>query len=485
MKHTLLTLLVALTVAGGGLFSAAPRPAAAQSGTVWQAQFFNNNTLSGGPAYSTQTQDIQFNWGTGSPAPEVQPDSFSARFVTDVYADAGTYEFVIRADDGVRFFIDRSPTPTIDTFGQAQSGRTLRASVTLAAGVHNLRIDYQELTQDAYLFVNWSRLSDSPTDFNTGYEMGTWTAQYFGNQSLAGDPVVVRAENSPSHNWGAGAPVAGVPADFWSARWMGTFTLNGTYGVTVRADDGVRFFVDGNPIVDQWHGATNDTYTAQFTVGAGQHTLVIEYLEVTAAAFLDVDFSSINGSVLPGQPQPQPQPPTPQPNVPTAVPGGPTVTVLAWRLNVRDLPSATGSNVIAKINRGETYPIVGRNQAGDWLLLNVNGLTGWVSIRYVGLNNEQPLPIVGAQPAATPAPAQPQPTGYTLTSRANLNVRGGPGTQYGVVGTLGFGEAAPIVGRNAGNTWWQILDNGQLGWVIDFYVEIQDGVDITRIPVTG
>ncbi len=483
MKRTLLTLLVALAVVGSGFFGAAPRHAAAQSGTVWQAQFFNNNTLSGGPAYSTQTQDIQFNWGTGSPDPSIQPDSFSARFTTDVYVDAGTYEFVIRADDGVRLFIDRAPTPTIDTFGQAQSGRTLRASVTLAAGVHNLRVDYQELTQDAYLFVNWSRLADSPTDFGTGYEMGTWTTQYFSNQSLAGDAVVVRAENSPSHNWGAGAPVAGVPADFWSARWMGTFSLSGTYGVTVRADDGVRFFVDGNTIVDQWHGATNDTYTAQFTVGAGQHTLGIEYYEATAGAFLNIDFTSVNGSVLPGA-VPQPTATT-APNVPTAVPGGPSATVLAWRLNVRDAPSATGTNVIAKINRGETYAIIGRNQAGDWLLLNVNGLSGWVSIRYVGLNNEQPLPIVGAQPAPTPAPAQPQPTGYTLTSRANLNVRGGPSTQDSIVGALGYGEEAPIVGRNADNTWWQILDNGQLGWVIDFYVVIEDGVDINRIPVTG
>ena len=64
-------------------------------------------------------------------------------------------------------------------------------------------------------------------------------------------------------------------------------------------------------------------------------------------------------------------------------------------------------------------------------------------------------------------------------------MRSGPGTNFDVVGQLGFDEQAPIVGRNAENTWWQILDNGTLGWVIDFYVVLEDNVDINRIPITG
>ena len=80
------------------------------------------------------------------------------------------------------------------------------------------------------------------------------------------------------------------------------------------------------------------TYAAEFTVGAGQHTIVIEYYEAFAGAFLDVNFSSVSGSPLPGV-QPTPAPTTP----PQPVPDGPTATVLAWRLNVRDAPSASGT----------------------------------------------------------------------------------------------------------------------------------------------
>lgn len=480
MRRMLLTLVVVMTLAVTGLIGPAVPEADAQGGTVWRAEFFNNNTLSGPPAFTTQVEEIAFNWETGSPAPEIRADSFSARFTTDIYVEAGTYEFVIRADDAVRLFIDRAEHPIIDTFSQPRPGRTLRVSTVLATGVHNIRIDYQELSQTAYIFVNLGRLAETPTEIGSGTQLGTWVAQYYGNQSLAGDPVVTRAENTPSHDWGAGAPVPGLPADFWSARWSGTFPLNGTYRVTVRADDGVRVYVNGNPILDEWHGYTNETYAAEFTVGAGQHTIVIEYYEAFAGAFLDVNFSSVSGSPLPGV-QPTPAPTTP----PQPVPDGPTATVLAWRLNVRDAPSASGTNVIAKINRGETYPILGRNQEGTWLLLNIGSLNGWVNIRYVGLDNEQPLPVVGAQPQPQPpAPPQPQPTGYTLTSRANLNVRSGPGTNFDVVGQLGFDEQAPIVGRNAENTWWQILDNGTLGWVIDFYVVLEDNVDINRIPIT-
>ena len=52
--------------------------------------------------------------------------------------------------------------------------------------------------------------------------------------------------------------------------------------------------------------------------------------------------------------------------------------------------------MIAKINRGETYD-PGPQPGGTWLLLNIGSLNGWVNIRYVGLDNEQPLPVVGAQ----------------------------------------------------------------------------------------
>ena len=47
-----------------------------------------------------------------------------------------------------------------------------------------------------------------------------------------------------------------------------------------------------------------------------------------------------------------------------------------------------------------------------------------------------------------------------------VNVRNGPGTEYGLVGTANLGQYFPIKGRNADKTWYLICCvNGQEGWV--------------------
>ena len=46
----------------------------------------------------------------------------------------------------------------------------------------------------------------------------------------------------------------------------------------------------------------------------------------------------------------------------------------------------------------------------------------------------------------------------------SVNLRNGPGTQFGVVGTLVFGTALSVIGQS-NNGWYQVIDNGQLVWV--------------------
>jgi uncharacterized protein YraI len=54
-----------------------------------------------------------------------------------------------------------------------------------------------------------------------------------------------------------------------------------------------------------------------------------------------------------------------------------------------------------------------------------------------------------------------------------LNVRGGPGTEYNLVGAMQNGESAEILGKNPAGDWWQVLlTNGQQGWVFGQLVEI-------------
>jgi uncharacterized protein YraI len=53
-----------------------------------------------------------------------------------------------------------------------------------------------------------------------------------------------------------------------------------------------------------------------------------------------------------------------------------------------------------------------------------------------------------------------------------LNVRGGPGTQYNLVGSLQKDELVEIVGKNPAGDWWQVrLAGGQQGWVLGQFVQ--------------
>jgi hypothetical protein len=75
--------------------------------------------------------------------------------------------------------------------------------------------------------------------------------------------------------------------------------------------------------------------------------------------------------------------------------------------------------------------------------------------------------------AAEPPQALGGPVVLLATGDIPVNVRSGPGTQYAVIGSLGPGVPAPIVGQDAGRKWWLIRLNYD-GWV-----------NIKVAPVTG
>jgi beta-glucosidase len=59
-----------------------------------KAEFFANKTLAGAPVLTRIDQAVNFDWGTGSPAPAVPPDEFSVRWTGKlVPAVSGKYHF--------------------------------------------------------------------------------------------------------------------------------------------------------------------------------------------------------------------------------------------------------------------------------------------------------------------------------------------------------------------------------------------------------
>lgn len=454
------------------LFGLAILPVAAQSGAVWNAEFFNNGFLLPPARLVRQDTAIAFNWGSTSPAPNVNADGFTVRWGTDVFLPAGTYRFWALADDTVRVIVDYQFNPLIDTFPQPRVGQVVSADITLNAGVHHIQVDYAEAGGDAYVFVTWADLATNPSGPNfpplgsSGLSTGPWTAQYYANATLSGTPTLIQTESSPTHNWGTSSPVASIPADNFSARWTSTLALEaGTYQISTQADDGVRVYVDGRVVIDHFGSATGQVYTISVFLGAGQHNFMVEYLELGGLAFLNFSLTRVSGA---------PSPVT-----------GPAATVTgAFRLNVRAAPDPVNGAVLTQIRRNETYPIVGRNADTSWWQINVNGVIGWVNARFVTALNAQNVPVTSStitQPTATPTPVI---TGAaaTVTGAFRLNVRNAPSAATGQVLTrISRNETYPIVGRTNDTSWWQINVSGIIGWVNARYVT---AVNAQNVPVT-
>lgn len=70
---------------------------------------------------------------------------------------------------------------------------------------------------------------------------------------------------------------------------------------------------------------------------------------------------------------------------------------------------------------------------------------------------------------ASLADAPIAPTDIRSVSGTSVNVRGGPGTSYGVVSRLGRGDEVEVL-EDEGTGWVQIrpLDGGPIGWIADF-----------------
>jgi hypothetical protein len=121
-----------------------------------------------------------------------------------------------------------------------------------------------------------------------------WDAIYWNNTTLSGIPQYRRDEANLDWNWGSGSPHHVVSADHFSARWTRIVDLSaGTYRFTATSDDGVRVYVDGRLLIDEWHDHPTRTYTADVYLNAGHHEIKMEYYENLGDAVARLSWASI------------------------------------------------------------------------------------------------------------------------------------------------------------------------------------------------
>jgi hypothetical protein len=129
-----------------------------------------------------------------------------------------------------------------------------------------------------------------------------WQVRYYNNINLTGSPVVTRSEPDPNYSNVLTNFAPGVGPDNFSARFERYVDVPiGTYRFTVTADDGVRIYVDGALILDQWKDQGPTTYVKDISLATGFHLVTVDYFDKSQFATLQLTFAP-----APASPQPTP-----------------------------------------------------------------------------------------------------------------------------------------------------------------------------------
>ncbi|MFI5910028.1 PA14 domain-containing protein [Dactylosporangium sp. NPDC051541] len=236
------------------------------------------------PTLQRDDAEVDFDWGDGSPGPTVDADHFAARWSRALTLAAGYYDFTTTTDDGVRLWVDGQLA--VDHWGdQGATGYTAR--LPLGNGAHTIVMEYYENGGGALARLRWTRTGDLPP-------ASPWLATYTG----AGHEFT-GFESTVDHEWGDGGPGNGIGADDFSARYTRSVVLPaGLYRFSGASDDGVRVYVDGLPIVDQWRDQ-NEAFSADFSLLGGVHDIEVEYYEHAAGARLHFGYQRVGDVAAP------------------------------------------------------------------------------------------------------------------------------------------------------------------------------------------
>lgn len=120
----------------------------------WEAEYYNNLTLSGSPVLSRNEASINYYWGSGSPqAGVVNRDNFSARWTRSSDMEAGNYTFSLTVDDGARLWVNGHLL--VDAWFD-QAATTYKDQIYLPGGPVTIEVQYYERGGDAVAKLSWT-----------------------------------------------------------------------------------------------------------------------------------------------------------------------------------------------------------------------------------------------------------------------------------------------------------------------------------------
>ncbi|MBN1513406.1 MAG: hypothetical protein JXB13_15420, partial [Phycisphaerae bacterium] len=106
--------------------------------------------------------------------------------------------------------------------------------------------------------------------------------EYFNNMDLSGAPALTRVDPAIDFQWGNDGPGAPIGVDGFSVRWTGDLeiAIADTYTFSTSTDDGLRVWLDGELIIQNWtdHGTTDD-FSQPIALEPGVYSIMMEFYE--------------------------------------------------------------------------------------------------------------------------------------------------------------------------------------------------------------
>jgi hypothetical protein len=209
-------------------------------------------------------------------APMVYPDKISGytKATFRVLGPGGEYT-LSDLKGRVQFTPKSGPLPAVVTVSSTEPGlREFSAQVNV--GKAKFKVGGTLLNAQWQVdFYGWNANED-PRD-----KAGNWA------QILSRPPLVSKTVNRIDFKWGMGAPDPRVGADHFATVASTSIALPaGKYRMRTISDDGLRVFVDGKKVIEDWTWHAPKSNDAEIALDGGAHAVRIEHFEIDGFAQL-------------------------------------------------------------------------------------------------------------------------------------------------------------------------------------------------------
>jgi glucan endo-1,3-alpha-glucosidase len=205
---------------------------------------------------------------------------------------------------GVLFSVDNAGTVWSSTYSSLAAGASMNLTANGSAsgvitwpatpGNHTIEAFADDVNRIAESNESNNKLGKSmfvPTAPGTGL-----AGQYFDNMDFT-NPKLSRTDTVINFNWGSGSPVSTMGPDQFSVRWTGQVQpkYSETYTFYTNSDDGVRLWVNGQQIINNWtdHAPTVNKGTISLVAGQ-KYDIKMEFYENGGGAIAGLSWSSIS-----------------------------------------------------------------------------------------------------------------------------------------------------------------------------------------------